>query len=223
MHNRKAFTLIELLVVIAIIAILAAILFPVFAKARENAKRTACMNNFKSIHQALTLYADDSQGLLPTPPLARTPNWSKQEKGFGLLFDYSRKGEMFLCPNAREYDDTPMGQAKREKDGEAIYQCYRPNGLFFKASYHFWPQVYMRYDAAKNDYLPARFDTDLKDRSLYLWRAFPNAVERCVELKGPLIYNFLHPYDSDGSRNGVLALSMKGHVKFLPLDGYPFK
>ena len=57
--KRTGFTLIELLVVIAIIAILAAILFPVFAQARESARTTACLNNMKQIGQAFRMYAQD--------------------------------------------------------------------------------------------------------------------------------------------------------------------
>jgi prepilin-type N-terminal cleavage/methylation domain-containing protein len=57
--RRYGFTLIELLVVIAIIAILAAILFPVFAKAREKARQTSCLSNSKQIGQALTMYVMD--------------------------------------------------------------------------------------------------------------------------------------------------------------------
>jgi prepilin-type N-terminal cleavage/methylation domain-containing protein len=59
------FTLIELLVVIAIIAILAAILFPVFAKAREKARQTACMNNQRQLATALLMHAQDREELLP--------------------------------------------------------------------------------------------------------------------------------------------------------------
>jgi prepilin-type N-terminal cleavage/methylation domain-containing protein/prepilin-type processing-associated H-X9-DG protein len=62
---RRGFTLIELLVVIAIIAILAAILFPVFAKAREKARQTACLNNQKQIVTAAMIYAQDHEELLP--------------------------------------------------------------------------------------------------------------------------------------------------------------
>ena len=57
--KRRAFTLIELLVVIAIIAILAAILFPVFARARESARRASCQSNMKQIILAYTMYAQD--------------------------------------------------------------------------------------------------------------------------------------------------------------------
>lgn len=58
-HAYKAFTLIELLVVIAIIAILAAILFPVFARARENARRASCQSNLKQISLAMMQYSQD--------------------------------------------------------------------------------------------------------------------------------------------------------------------
>ncbi|RYG30768.1 prepilin-type N-terminal cleavage/methylation domain-containing protein [bacterium] len=62
--TRRAFTLIELLVVIAIIAILAAILFPVFAQAKEAAKKTSCLSNDKQMGTALFLYAGDSDDML---------------------------------------------------------------------------------------------------------------------------------------------------------------
>jgi len=64
---RKGFTLIELLVVIAIIAILAAILFPVFAKAREKARQTACLSNMKQVGLAFMTYAQDYDEKLPNP------------------------------------------------------------------------------------------------------------------------------------------------------------
>ncbi len=63
--KRRGFTLIELLVVIAIIAILAAILFPVFAKAREKARQATCTSNLKQIGMAVLMYADDYDGMAP--------------------------------------------------------------------------------------------------------------------------------------------------------------
>jgi prepilin-type N-terminal cleavage/methylation domain-containing protein/prepilin-type processing-associated H-X9-DG protein len=62
LHSKQGFTLIELLVVIAIIAILAAILFPVFAKAREKAKQTRCINNLRQCSTAFAMYAQDWDG-----------------------------------------------------------------------------------------------------------------------------------------------------------------
>src|SRR5205814_5847787 len=64
-HRRPAFTLIELLVVIAIIAILAAILFPVFAQAREKARQSTCISNFRQLGMAMSMYLQDSDETLP--------------------------------------------------------------------------------------------------------------------------------------------------------------
>ena len=90
--NKKGFTLIELLVVIAIIAILAAILFPVFAQAREKARQTSCLSNCKQIGTALTLYTDDYDETLP--PRGQKRGWGDVDsyKGyprfdFGYQFD----------------------------------------------------------------------------------------------------------------------------------------
>jgi len=63
--SHKAFTLIELLVVIAIIAILASLLLPSLARAKDKAKDTQCLNNLKNLGIALTIYADDHEGKLP--------------------------------------------------------------------------------------------------------------------------------------------------------------
>ncbi len=71
-RRKSGFTLIELLVVIAIIAILAAILFPVFARAREAARKAKCQNNIKQCAQALKMYADDYDGTMPSSGITAT-------------------------------------------------------------------------------------------------------------------------------------------------------
>lgn len=79
--SRRGFTLIELLVVIAIIALLAAILFPVFARARENARRSSCQNNLKSIALGFHQYAQDYDEKYPLPA------WQLPNQGYGSVTD----------------------------------------------------------------------------------------------------------------------------------------
>ena len=104
-NRLRAFTLIELLVVIAIIAILAAILFPVFAKARERAKQTACINNEKQIGLALITYASDYDDRFPRSAwnyggAANNPKLDCPNEGYDLLImPYVKNWDVFVCPN----------------------------------------------------------------------------------------------------------------------------
>src|SRR3954467_699588 len=84
--SRRAFTLIELLVVIAIIAILAAILFPVFASARERARQSSCTNNLKQLGTAFQLYIEAWDEVYPGPgyPASGLLNSWASSKGAGL-------------------------------------------------------------------------------------------------------------------------------------------
>ncbi len=102
MPARRGFTLIELLVVIAIIAILAAILFPVFARARAHARRTRCLANLKQIGVAMDMYCTDYDGLLPT--LAAKPSVAPDKPVItDVLYPYVRNTQIFLCPEDRDY------------------------------------------------------------------------------------------------------------------------
>ena len=96
---RKAFTLIELLVVIAIIAILAAILFPVFAQAKEAAKKTACLSNDKQMATALFMYAGDSDDMLLQTSYEMDAAHPYQRHWSYLMQPYIKSFEMFRCPS----------------------------------------------------------------------------------------------------------------------------
>jgi prepilin-type N-terminal cleavage/methylation domain-containing protein len=95
---KRAFTLIELLVVIAIIAILAAILFPVFAQAKEAAKRTACLSNSRQIGISQKLYTSDSDDTMPIFHAYNTTPAPWTDGHFGtemLLLPYCKSKEIF--------------------------------------------------------------------------------------------------------------------------------
>ena len=94
----RAFTLIELLVVIAIIALLAAVLFPVFQKVRENARRTACASNQKQLGLALLQYQQDSDETYPYGTLL-APGASFGMGWAGQTYGYVKSTEVFHCPD----------------------------------------------------------------------------------------------------------------------------
>ncbi len=108
MSERKGFTLIELLVVIAIIAILAAVLFPVFANARESARRATCLNNLKQIGLAIEMYVQDNSGRYPSRPVGERPpgvaarDFDGRPYGIaGLVYilrPYNKNAAIYMCP-----------------------------------------------------------------------------------------------------------------------------
>ncbi|MEN6548968.1 MAG: DUF1559 domain-containing protein [Armatimonadia bacterium] len=103
MRSRRGFTLIELLVVIAIIAILASILFPVFAKAREKARQSSCLSNIKQLMTAALSYAQDCDEALPAEDYAYVGTGNDPGDGSwrGVLMPYCKNAQIFFCPSHR--------------------------------------------------------------------------------------------------------------------------
>jgi prepilin-type N-terminal cleavage/methylation domain-containing protein/prepilin-type processing-associated H-X9-DG protein len=151
--NDWGFTLIELLVVIAIIAILAAILFPVFARAREKGQRTACLSNMKQVSLGLTMYSDDNNDRLPYQPPSDDyrvfffaeptayPNFLK------ALIPYAGGTEAFRCPAVKIDPDAGVGvNAKYPKSdtnyigngvlmGKPLSKIPNPAGIIYLQEY----------------------------------------------------------------------------------------
>ncbi len=94
-YRVRAFTLIELLVVIAIIAILAAILFPVFAKARERSKQSVCHSNLRQLGLAVSMYVSDHARY----PMHSSPSsTSPRTRWADYIYPYVKSDSMFTCP-----------------------------------------------------------------------------------------------------------------------------
>jgi len=112
LQQKRAFTLIELLVVIAIISILAAILFPVFARARENARRASCLSNLKQMGLATMQYIQDYDEKMPPAYMATTQptpdglSWNANYWYWPqMLYPYHKSTQVFLCPSSRVGDN----------------------------------------------------------------------------------------------------------------------
>jgi len=112
LSKPKGFTLIELLVVISIIALLAAILFPVFSRARENARRSSCQSNLKQIGLGLLQYSQDYDETLPAPRYSTSNGGFWEAGGFinssggnvnyfwtDAIMPYVKSNQVFLCPS----------------------------------------------------------------------------------------------------------------------------
>jgi prepilin-type N-terminal cleavage/methylation domain-containing protein/prepilin-type processing-associated H-X9-DG protein len=132
---KTGFTLIELLVVIAIIALLAAILFPVFGRVRENARRTSCMSNLKQIGLGLMQYAQDYD---ETNPMRW---WDANGSGGGnpdgldyvwqdAIFSYVNNRQVFTCPSRSQEDYSFYKPFPRGSLGQKFWGTYAINNVY---------------------------------------------------------------------------------------------
>ncbi len=118
---RSGFTLIELLVVIAIIAILAAILFPVFANTKERARQQKCLGNLRQLAGVVLMYANDNNGFSPNPRVCvAKPSWegslgvgSWVYPEQGQIWSYVKNREVYLCPTDKGRIAKMIGNSDR--------------------------------------------------------------------------------------------------------------
>jgi prepilin-type N-terminal cleavage/methylation domain-containing protein/prepilin-type processing-associated H-X9-DG protein len=140
-NKRNAgFTLIELLVVIAIIAILAAILFPVFARARENARKAVCMSNLKQIGLGLMMYVQDYDETYPVSYFAGAS--AGKLTWYDVINPYIKNDQVFVCPTAGKIESTDASDPSSGGYGFNIGGTHTGggvgNGFGYRSQANYW-------------------------------------------------------------------------------------
>jgi prepilin-type N-terminal cleavage/methylation domain-containing protein/prepilin-type processing-associated H-X9-DG protein len=214
---REGFTLIELLVVIAIIAILAAILFPVFARAREQARKTACLSNMKQIGTALHMYAQDYDETFPLR-YGDGAAWDF-ENGFqrswkNMLNVYIKNRQVFQCPSnptARRGDFIWNGTMSTTGWFAGGYSMWLPDAWLSGqmgngASY---PQPMAGIDAPANSLIILETSWRFPDTGPYLPYCEPSPCwPDEAQQPGPSTWNSGH------SRKAGNIIYLDGHAKW---------
>ena len=234
--KKNAFTLIELLVVIAIIAILAAILFPVFAQAREKARQTQCLSNAKQLGTALVMYTTDWDECYPCFYPAEhfdgsydgyAPNYAgtvaldviKNRSFPGQLNPYVKNWSMFICPSDSNGDKKLEGIAGKR------FMDYRIRFPFMVATSS---DLYASYAAYGGSFGPVSTGTLAKPAEYAaMFEMFPYHQNK--KITGSTGKKILDP------ANGITVVYCDGHAKISPIskilwknddlvwDGLPFQ
>ncbi|MBM3458649.1 MAG: prepilin-type N-terminal cleavage/methylation domain-containing protein [Armatimonadetes bacterium] len=223
-QRRRGFTLIELLVVIAIIAILAAILFPVFAQAREQARLTACTSNCRQIGTATLMYTQDYDERLPfmnyntnvgesAPPLTAFNYQTCQSRRLrcrhlyaDMILPYVKNGQVWACPSDRDnwsgYDPAKL----RLSYGLNVYlYLFYPAGAFDSAQFGPGPSLVSIPRPADRVFLAENI---AGNGQVGVW---------CASMVG---LNHQREANACNNKTGrVLAVYLDGHAKILRMRG----
>jgi len=159
---RKAFTLIEVIVVVTIIAVLAAILFPVFARAKASAKQATCLSNLKQIGAAMTMYMGDSDGVFPhaVDPIDKTrPEIWDQFPEFRDRIPYMPDLDEVLQPYMKSHDvfhcPADVGTEVMDDQPDIVFQTTPSMHKVFNTSYFFRTEIAFRAFTDSRFQLPA--------------------------------------------------------------------
>jgi len=229
--QKHAFTLIELLVVIAIIAILAAILFPVFARARENARRASCMSNMKQMGLGVMMYVQDYDGHFPysqilmtsmgvtpsqVPGYADFPStsvvWEEQ------TYPYVKSTQIYYCPSRAFSDNGFYGNyganriimPKASEDGSATPPS--------EAALTFPAQTYLAMDAGIYVLSPANVKAPIYN-GIYLPGTGPGSFANLTATnQSSFSSGALDDFKSGRHFGGVNVCFADGHAKWLKTE-----
>jgi len=199
MQRRNAFTLIELLVVIAIIAILAGILFPVFARAKSAAKQTACISNLKQIGSSIAMYMDDYDGIFPsaldasdkyTPQIWDAfPDFRDRIPTMPMLYEvlqpYLKSYEIFHCPSD---NGTYMLDSHPDTEFVTAPSMFKTYG----SSYFFRTEIAFKYFSDTTFQLPSNINV-LFDGAGH-WHGAGRALEKTDILAPNTYFRLLESY-----------------------------
>jgi prepilin-type N-terminal cleavage/methylation domain-containing protein/prepilin-type processing-associated H-X9-DG protein len=217
--KRKAFTLIELLVTIAIISILASILFPVFARARENARRASCLSNMKQLGLAMMMYVQDYDECYPNAVRGTTDPPPNGYQWYGnnwfwpmILYPYYGSAQVFVCPSAPVVNTNAGRPAPFRGNYGANARVLRGAGwLPIRSSIVAAPAtVYAFMDAGYYSLSPASVVAPSGQ-----WNYLPGTGDLGVAYSGTINADLQNDYMSGRHFGGVSVAFADGHVKWL--------